>query len=281
MSADPTPEPTPEQTPEPTTRQDALDEARMSIIEHLAELRTRLIYSIIAIFIGVLVCWIWVDDLFIYLLHPLKMATPDGNIDVTKIHHKDLAEPFFAMLKIAVVAGIFASSPVSLYNLWKFVAPGLYAREKKIALPFVVMATIFFFGGAAFCFYAVLPFGYKYLIDFGLGVSSDPELMLSEYLSLTTKMLLVFGAVFELPILTAFLAGLGAIDHTTLLKHWRAAIIGSFVIGAFLTPPDPMTQSLLAGPLCLLYFLSVGVAFVFSKRKKKRDEEAMEELEEL
>ncbi len=275
MSAEPTAEQAPEHPVDP------LDEARMSIIEHLAELRIRLIYSIIGIFIGIAVCWIWVDQLFVYLLLPLKEAVPDGHLNLAQIHHKDLAEPFFAMLKIAVVGGIFASSPVSLYNLWKFIAPGLYSREKKIAAPFVVMATLFFFGGAAFCFYLVLPFGYRYLINFGLGVTSSPELMLSEYLSLTTKMLLVFGAVFELPIVTAFLAGMGVVDHHSLLKHWRAAIIVAFIVGAVLTPPDPMTQCLLAVPLCLLYGISVGVAFFFSKRKQERDEEMMKELEEL
>lgn len=258
-----------------------LDSARMSLIGHLVELRQRLIYSIIAIFIAVLISWVWVDDLFYLLMQPLRLAAPEGNLEVSQINHKDLTEPFFAMVKIALAAGVFASSPISLYNLWKFIAPGLYGSEKRVALPFVIMGTICFFGGAAFCFYMVLPYGYAYLIDFGMGVASNPELMLNEYLATTTKLLLVFGVVFQLPVVTSFLAALGAIDHTTLLKHWRGSVIGIFVMGAFLTPPDPVTQTLLSLPLCLLYGLSIGLSYIFSKGHKRRQEKAMKELDEL
>lgn len=271
MSVDPTPE----------QRQEALDEARMSIIEHLGELRTRLIRVIIAVFIGVIVCWFFVGEIFDFLLQPLQLAVPEGRIDTGNIHHKDLAEPFFAMLKTAVLAGIFATTPFSLYQLWKFISPALYKHEKRVAIPFVVMGTAFFFGGAAFCYYVVLPFGYNFLLIFGLEIASEPQLMIAEYLTLTTKLLLVFGVVFEMPVIAMFLSALGVIDHNTLLRHWRAAIIGSFVLGAFLTPADPMTQMLLAGPLTILYFLSVGVAWIFATRRAKRDAAKMEEIEEL
>jgi sec-independent protein translocase protein TatC len=268
-------------TPEQPTRQEALDEARMSIMEHLAELRTRLIYTIIAIFIGVIVCWFWVDQIFAFLMQPLQMAAPDGKLELANIHHKDLAEPVFAMLKTALVAGIFATSPFSLYQLWKFISPGLYTHEKKLAIPFVLLATIMFFGGAAFCYYLVLPYGYQFLMTFGVEISSEAQLMMSEYLGLTTKLLLVFGVVFELPVLAMFLSAMGVIDHKTLLKHWRAAVIGSFVLGAFLTPADPMTQMLLAVPLTILYFISVGVAFFFAKKREEKNEEVMKQLEDL
>ena len=183
------------------------------------------------------------------------------------------------MLKISLLAGVFGASPVVLYQAWKFIAPGLYAHEKRIALPFVVVATVFFFAGGAFCYYGVLPYGYRFLLDFGLQVSK-PELMLDEYISLTTKLLFVFGLVFELPVFAMFLSALGVIDHTTLWKHWRAAVIGSFVLGAFLTPADPMTMVLLAVPLCLLFLLSVVVAYFFSRGGKStegKDEEPDEE----
>lgn len=271
MTSDPTPE----------QHQEALDEARMSLIEHLAELRTRLIYSIIAIFVGVIACWFFRDFIFAFLKQPLLMAAPDGQIELSAIHHKDLAEPIFAMLKTSLVAGIFATSPFTLYQLWKFISPGLYSHEKRIAVPFVVLATLFFFGGAAFCYYLVLPYGFEFLMTFGLEVSSTPQLMMSEYLALTTKLLLVFGIVFELPILAMFLSAMGVIDHNTLLRHWRAAIIGSFVIGALLTPADPMTQTLLAVPMCILYFISVGVAYVFARKRAEKDEEVMQQLEDL
>jgi len=258
-----------------------LDQARMSLMAHLVELRKRLIYSIIGIFIAVLISWFWVDDLFYLLMQPLRLAAPDGNMDVAQINHKDLIEPFFAMVKIALAAGIFASCPVTLYNLWKFIAPGLYGSEKRVALPFVIMGTLCFFSGAAFCFYAVLPYGYAYLIDFGLGVSSNPELMLNEYLATTTKLLVVFGVVFELPVVVSFLAALGAIDHNALKKHWRGSMVGIFIVAAILTPPDPVTQSLLALPLCLLYGVSIGLAYFFSQGHKRRQAKAMEELDNL
>ncbi len=274
MSVDPTPE-------EPQTRQEALDEARMSIMEHLAELRTRLIYSIIAIFVGVIVCWFFVDQIFGFLLQPLQDAVPDGKLELANIHHKDLAEPIFAMLKTALIGGIFGTSPFLMFQLWKFISPGLYKHEKRMAIPFVLLGTIFFFGGAAFCYYLVMPMGYNFLLTFGLEVSSEPQLMMSEYLTLTTKLLLVFGLVFELPVVSMFLSALGVIDHNTLLRHWRGAVIGSFVAGAFLTPADPMTQLLLAVPLTVLYFISVGVAWVFARRRAEKNEEVMEQLEEL
>ncbi len=268
-------------TPEQHKRQEALDEARMSIIEHLAELRTRLIYSIIAVFIGVIGCWFFVEHIFEFLKQPLLMAAPDGQIELSNIHHKDLAEPIFAMLKTALIAGIFATSPFTLFQLWKFISPGLYTHEKKLAIPFVVLATLFFFGGAAFCYYFVLPYGFQFLMAFGLGVESTPQLMMSEYLSLVSKLLLVFGAVFELPILAMFLSAMGVIDHNTLLRHWRAAVIGSFIAGALLTPADPMTQILLAVPLCILYFISIGVAFFFARKREEKNAEVMKQIEDL
>jgi sec-independent protein translocase protein TatC len=143
------------------------------------------------------------------------------------------------------------------------------------------MATLMFFGGAAFCYYLVLPYGYEFLMTFGVEVSSEAQLMMSEYLALTTKLLLVFGVVFELPIVAMFLAAMGVIDHKTLLKHWRAAVIGSFVLGAFLTPADPMTQMLLAVPMVILYFISVGVAFLFARKREEKNEETMKQLEDL
>lgn len=253
-----------------------LEEARMSIIEHLAELRVRLLYSIIAIGVGCVVGWIWGEQILSFLKVPLIESGME--VETTDIHHKGLAEPFYVMLKISLLGGVFMASPYVLYQAWKFVAPGLYADEKKVALPFVFVGTIFFFAGAAFCYYGVLPFGYKFLLEFGMAVSK-PELMLEEYISLTTKLMFVFGAVFELPVFAMFLSALGVIDHNTLLRYWRVAVVGAFVLGAFLTPADPMTMMLLAVPLVVLYFLSVGVAWIFARRRGKDDGDEGDEEE--
>lgn len=259
-------------TTDPTTHPKPLSDieaARMSIIEHLAELRSRLLYSLIAIGVGVVVGWIWGEQVLEFLKVPLVSSGME--VEVTDIHHKGLAEPFYVMLKISLLAGVFLASPYVLYQAWKFIAPGLYANEKKVALPFVLVGTLFFFGGAAFCYWAVLPLGYRFLLEFGLQVSK-PELMLDEYIGLTTKLMFVFGAVFELPVFAMFLSAIGVIDHHTLLRYWRVAVVGSFVLGAFLTPADPMTMFLLAVPMVILYFLSVGVAWLFSRRRDPKEE---------
>ncbi|MFW5967784.1 MAG: twin-arginine translocase subunit TatC, partial [Persicimonas sp.] len=209
-----------EPEPIPEARQEALDEARMSIIEHLSELRDRLIYIIIAVFIGFVAAWFWREPIFHFLLEPLQSSVSADRADLTQIYYKDLAEPVFAMIKISLLAGIFATSPFSLYQVWKFISPGLYTHEKRMAIPFVILGTFFFFGGAAFCFFGVLPFGYQFLLEFGLEIASEPQLMINEYLGLTTKLLLVFGLIFELPVLAMFLSAMGVIDHNTLLRHW-------------------------------------------------------------
>jgi sec-independent protein translocase protein TatC len=249
-------------TPEPNSTPESLEQTKMSLLEHLAELRVRLIYALAAVLIGTVICWTWADELFRFLLMPLHTAAP--NAELAQIHHKDLAEPFFALLKTAIMGGIFISLPVILYQVWAFVAPGLYDRERKMAIPFVFFATLCFVGGAAFCFFLVLPAGYGFLLEFGASIS-EAQLMVQEYYALTIKLLLVFGLTFELPVVAVFLSALGVIDHRTLARYWRVAVVGAFVAGAFLTPADPMTQCLLAVPLVLLYGVSIGMAWVVSR----------------
>lgn len=242
-------------------------EAQMSFLDHLAELRRRIVYGLIAIAIGFGICWFWITDIFLWLLLPLQIAAPE--MDLAQMHHKDLAEPFFTLLKLGIVGGIFVGSPVLLFNIWKFIAPGLYPNEKKFVAPFVVMATFFFFLGASFCYFIVIPFGYRFLLDFSLQVS-QPTLMMSEYMSLTLKLLLGFGIVFEMPVVSMFLSGVGIITHRTLLKHWRVAVVLSFIVAAMLTPPDVVTQAMMAGPLIVLYAISVAIAFFFTKRRERQ-----------
>lgn len=242
------------------------DEARMSFVEHLGELRTRLIRCLIAITIGVLACFTVAEYIYYWLLQPLIAALPP---DRKAVHFLNPVEPFMVFLKVAVLAGIFAASPVCLYQLWRFVAPGLYPRERRAVVPFVASGTVFFIGGAAFCRYVVLPVGLETLM--GVGSSSElfemqPQITMAEYFSVATKLMLAFGAVFELPVIVLFLSYVRLISYRTLLRHWRGAIVVAFIVGAILTPPDVITQTMLAVPLMILYGLSIGVAYVFGPK---------------
>ncbi len=246
---------------------DSFIQARMSFMEHLRELRKRVIYSMVAAFVGFGICWAFVNELFALLLRPLEAAKP-GSL-VTMMHHKDMTEPFFTLLKTAIVGGIFLAIPFILYNIWKFIAPGLYPNEKKMVLPFVTMASFFFFLGGSFCYFVVMPFGYRFLLDFSMEVS-QPTLMMNEYFGLTTKLLLGFGVVFEMPVVAMFLSAVGLLTHYTLLKYWRHAFVSCFVVGAMLTPPDVVTQVMMAVPLMILYGFSIGISYFFTKKHEAK-----------
>ncbi|RAL20768.1 twin-arginine translocase subunit TatC [Lujinxingia litoralis] len=254
---------------------ESLHDMRMSFMGHLAELRRRFLFSFVALVIAFLVCWNFATDIFNFLLQPLINAAPEG--ELANMHNADLAEPFFTLLKTAILAAVFLASPAILFNIWRFVAPGLYPNEKRAALPFVFFGTLFFFLGASFCYFVVIPFGYAFLLGFSLEVS-NPTLMIKDYFALTTKLLLGFGMVFELPVVTSFLSAVGLLTHRHLLKHWRIAVIAAFILAAILTPPDVVTQMMLAAPLILLYGLSILVAWFITTRRERR---AARELKEL
>ncbi len=251
----------------PTETLESLDEVRMSFLSHLAELRRRLIYCLIAVFAAFLICWYFRIEIFEFLKAPLVIAAPEA--DLADLHQRDLAEVFFTLLKSSLLAAVFLASPFLLYQIWKFVAPGLYPREKKAVLPFMFLGTLFFFTGAAFCYYLVIPLGYNFLYEFSADLA-EPTLMIKDYFSLTTKLLLAFGLVFEMPVATLFLSGVGAITHHFLLKHWRIAVVAAFILAAMLTPPDIITQVMLAGPMIVLYLISIGIAYTQTKRRERR-----------
>lgn len=259
---------TPSPKQEAEERAEKMEESRMGLLEHLAELRRRVVYSIIAVFIAFGICWFFVHDLFEFLKAPLVAAAPDEQLYMADLHYSDVAEEFFTLLKTALLAAVFLAAPAILYQIWKFVAPGLYPNEKKAVVPFIFAGTLFFFAGAAFCYAIVIPLGYGFLFDFS--TVSDPMLMIDEYFGTTTKLLLAFGIVFELPVATYFLSAIGLVTHRMLIKQWRIAVVVAFVLAAILTPPDVMTQALLAGPMILLYLLSVGVAFIQTRRREKK-----------
>ncbi len=222
---------------------------------HIAELRKRLAISIGTIIVLFFVMFAFWEPLLDWMITPLVEVLPeDSKIVFTKV-----PEAFFTALKVAFFAGFVASLPVIFWQLWGFISPGLYENEKKMVVPFVSGATIMFLIGCAFCYYVVIPFGYEFLINFGSQLfTALPSI--GDYVSFFTKLLLGFGLAFELPVITFFLATIGLVTDKTLKDFFRYALILIFLIAALLTPPDLLTQFLMAGPMIVLYGASILIA---------------------
>jgi sec-independent protein translocase protein TatC len=235
------------------------DEARMPLIEHLKELRVRLIRAIIAIAVGFAIAYGFVDQIFRLLAVPLREASHDKVLLIGT----GIGEAFFTKIKVALVAAMFISSPAVLYEVWRFIAPGLYETERRMARPFVVFTTIFFLLGGYFCWAVVLKIGYVFFLSEYASIGVTPTLRISEYLNFSAKLLLAFALTFEMPVLGYFLTRFGVIDYRWMLRQFRYAVLVIFVIAAALTPPDFISQFLLAIPLLALYGLSIGVSYFF------------------
>jgi sec-independent protein translocase protein TatC len=222
---------------------------------HIAELRKRLAISFAAVIIMFFVMFAFWEPILNWMITPLNEVLPKGSsVIFTKIQ-----EPFFTALKVAFFTGFIAALPVIFWQLWQFVAPGLYENEKKMVVPFVVGATLMFLIGAAFSYYVVIPFGYDFLINFGSQLfTALPSI--GDYVGFFTKLLLGFGLAFELPVITFFLAAMGLVTDQTLIGFFRYALVLIFLIAALLTPPDLLTQFLMAGPMILLYGVSILIA---------------------
>jgi sec-independent protein translocase protein TatC len=237
----------------------------MTFTEHLNELRVRLVRCVIAAFVGFLACYAFAEDLFKILMSPLMdLLLPTGGALI----YTGLPEAFFTHLKVAAIAGLFVASPYIFYQLWMFIAPGLYEGERKYMIPIALCSALCFVTGALFGYFVVFPFGFQFF----LGYASDfirPMPSVKEYFSFSTSMLFAFGFIFELPLFMFFLAVMGMVTHVSLRKFRKFAILGSFVVAAILTPPDVVSQCLMAGPLCLLYEIGIWVAYVFGKKPKE------------
>lgn len=240
------------------------NESKMPITSHLEELRKRLVRSLIAIGIGMGICYNFKEQLFNVLTYPLSTALPKNSYMI----FTSLPEAFFNYLKISFFAGLMLASPYVLYQIWKFVSPGLYEAEKKYVVPFVVVATLLFAGGVSFCYFLVLPPAFKFFTNF----STDflrPMLSLREYLSLALKLLLVFGIMFEIPVFLFFLAKIGVVTPQMLAQKRKYAILIVFIAAAILTPtPDAFTQILMAIPMIVLYEVGIIVIRVGVRKPK-------------
>lgn len=242
----------------------ASDDRTMPLTGHLEELRWRLIMSLVAVGVAFFPSFFFADALFDFLAGPLYRAAENPlNLIGTGV-----AEAFFTKLKVSFIAALFLATPVVLYQVWQFVAPGLYPHEKRYVWPFICFGSLFFLLGAGFCYVVVLPVAYAFFIKEYETIGVQPALRISEYLTFTARMLLAFGVTFELPILAFFFSRVGIVTYKTLLGFFRYAVLAIFILAAVLTPgPDVASQLLLAGPLLLLYGVSIGVAYVFGKAK--------------
>jgi sec-independent protein translocase protein TatC len=252
----------------------AYDDRTMPLLGHLAELRLRLIKALVAIALAFIPAYAFADYLFTFLTQPLQQITPSP----PALIGTGLAEAFFTKLKVSFIAALFLASPAVFYQIWQFIAPGLYEHERRYVVPFVLFASFFFVFGAGFCHVVVLPVAYAFFIEQYKGIDVQPTLRISEYLTFTARMLLAFGVTFELPVLAFFFARVGLINHKMLIGSLRYAIVIIFIVAAVLTPgPDVASQLFLATPLLLLYGLSIGVAYMFGKEKENDERGTMKD----
>jgi sec-independent protein translocase protein TatC len=251
----------------------------MPFTSHLEELRKRLIVSMVAVGIGMAICYSFKEKLFYILMRPLIRALPPGQ----KMIFTGLPEAFFVYLEVALIAGILVAMPVILYEAWLFVGPGLYPQERQFAAPMVILSTLFFAGGVLFAYFAVFPFAFQYLTSFETDFIR-PLPAMREYLNLSSALLLAFGLIFELPLVLTMLARIGIVSAAFLRKQRKYAFLLAFIAAAILTPtPDVFNQCLMAIPIVILYEISIFGAKFFGKKKqeeKKEEEAAGERTEE-
>ncbi len=263
-----------------------LEESRMPFLSHLKELRDRVRNAAIAFVLAFGVCFYFASEIYTWLEAPIATAwAANPKLGEFKMTFATLTEPFWVNMSVALWAGIFVASPVIFYQLWKFIAPGLYKRERRMTVAFAVFSAIFFVAGALFCYEFVLKRIYAFLLDYGTE-KQVPTIMLQGYLDLTRDMMLAFGAVFEMPLLIFFLSIIGMVTHRGLWKFNRWFVVIAFVVGAILTPsPDVVSQLMMATPMIVLYNLSILVSwYVTVKREKKeaalREQEASSDAKE-
>jgi len=234
----------------------------MSFLDHLEELRSRLVKSVIALGIGFGIAWSYHQEIFHFMVAPLRAAYPGLELIATSP-----TETLMLYMKMAFFVGIFITAPFLLYQVWAFIAPGLYSNEKSYAIPFIFFGTLFFVSGAAFGHYYLFPLSFSFLGSFG---GDDIKFMprVSEYYSFYSWFLLALGIVFQVPVVIFVLARIGLVNARFLLKHFKWAVLLSFIVAAVVTPtPDIVTQTLLALPMIGLYLLGVVVAAIFGKKR--------------
>ena len=240
------------------------NEEPMTLMGHLNELRRRLTRVVIMVLAGFIACYGVAEPIYGWLSEPLKAALPAGS----KLIYTSPQGAFFVYLKVALVTSIFATSPFTFYQLWAFIAPGLYKEEKQAIAPLAFFSAFFFLAGASFCYFLVFPIAFQFFMGFATDVIV-PMISVEEYLSFALKLLIAFGLVFEMPLFAYFLAKMGLLTPDMMRNQRKYAILAIFIVAAILTPPDVFSQCLMAAPMLVLYEVSIYVA---ASARKKRDE---------
>ena len=244
--------------------------AGMPLSTHLEELRKRLMIAAGSWLVAFLGCYSIAEQLFERISAPVREVLPEGS----SLVFISATEPFFTLLKVAALAGLVVAFPIIIWQVWGFIAPGLYNNEKRLAIPFVFFSSLCFGTGTYFGFTFVFPMVFSFLVAYGTGVGGvNAMLSMGAYLTLASRLLIAFGLVFELPIVIFFLARLGIVDHKFLSKHRKFALLLAFVLGAVLTPPDIFSQASIAVPFIILYEVGIIVARLFGKKKVVEPEE--------
>ncbi|MGH9319036.1 MAG: twin-arginine translocase subunit TatC [Vicinamibacteria bacterium] len=237
----------------------------MTFLEHLDELRRRIIWAVLTLLGAFLICFTFSTQIFDFLMGPLQSALPPGG----ELIATAVPEVFVLHLKMSFFVGIFVASPVWLSQVWLFIAPGLYEHEKKFAVPFILFGTVFFLAGAIFAHYVMFPLAVEFFATFGDSENVQIKLTVSEVFSFYSKVLLAAGLVFQIPTVVFLLARMGLVSAGYLWKNFKYAVLIIFIIAAVLTPPDVVTQTLLAAPMLLLYVFSIGVAWLVGRDRQK------------
>ena len=256
---------------QPREEDESAHDQPMTLMEHLGELRTRLFRALLGLIPTTTAAWVYRAELLEWLVAPMSRAWKSLGLGEPTIHFSNPVDLFVAYMQIAFAFGLMGASPWIFWQVWGFIAPGLYSREKRFAIPFVLASTLFFVGGALFGYVAVFPPAFEQFLGMAGNLPSNtlrvqPTIMINEYMAFTTRLLLAFGVVFEVPVVVAFLAMAGLVNWKQLLDFGRWWILIASVIAAFLTPPDVGSQMMMLIPLVVLYYLSVAVAYVLGPK---------------
>lgn len=257
----------------------------MGFWEHLAELRTRIVRALLALIIGSAVAWNWKEKILVAIVKPFTDSWRAENLPgEPSLHFAAPGDAFLAYFNLALIGGGALAAPVIFYQLWGFVAPGLYAREKRFVIPFVTVSSVLFVGGGYFGYLTAFPITFGYFLGLSGNVDDvvtvTPTIMMDDYIGFVTKMLLGFGLIFQIPILFTFLALAGIVNHKQLIKWARYYIFLAFFASAILTPPDWASQLVMAFPACGLYFVSIALVRIFQRKESLENWEANEKLNE-
>ena len=256
--------------------QEAMDATKAPIMDHLRELRSCIKWSLYSLIIFFIIGLILFDPLFQLLTAPLYEALSGANLNTT-VKYRTMPGAFFFQVRLGLLFSILTSTPVIFYQIWRFVAPGLKHNEKRLAVPFAIATSTFFALGVCFCYTFVLPMAFNFFLSYAQDLQGkvlEPDIDLEGYLDTVNKLILAFGIVFQTPIFLGFLSWIELITYKTLIKYWRWATLSTFILAAMLTPPDYVTQVMLAIPLLGFYGLSILISYqiyqIHERRRAKR-----------